>query len=116
MLDRILLTNVVVEALVGVHEHERQAKRPLVVDLELACDLDPAATNDDLTLTVDYSALTTRVRERCAVSSYRLIEALAADIVRACFEDARVEGVKVTLRKPGAVPGADVAISLERRR
>ena len=117
MSDRIVLTDVEVEALVGVHEHERSAKRPLLVDLELACDLASAAESDRLEGAVDYAAVVATVRQRCAASSHRLIEALADDVARACFTDPRVEAVKVTLKKPGAVPGVGgIAVVLERRR
>jgi dihydroneopterin aldolase len=115
--DRILLDAIEVEALIGVHEWERRAKRPLVVDLELACDLADAAATDRLETTVDYFELTRRVKEACAASTYRLVEALAGEIARICLAEARVAAVKVTVRKPGAVEGVGgVAVVLERRR
>lgn len=115
MPDSIVLRDVAVEALVGVFEWERHAKRPLRIDLELRCDLAAAAASDRLEDTVDYFALTARVREACAASSYRLIEALAGEIARICLAEPRVTGVSVTVRKPGAVEGVgDVAVVLVR--
>ena len=115
--DRIVLAGVDVEALIGVHEWERGAKRPLRVDLELVCDLAEAAATDRLECTVDYFELTRRVKDLCASSSYRLIEALAGEIARTCLASPRVLAVKVTVRKPGAVEGVgDVAVVLERSR
>jgi 7,8-dihydroneopterin aldolase/epimerase/oxygenase len=117
MTDRIALRDVAVEALVGVHEWERVARRPLTVDIELACDLSAAARSDRLEDTVDYSALVRIVRERCAASSYRLIEALAGDIARACLDAPHVSAAKVTVHKAGAVPDVgDVAVVVERAR
>jgi dihydroneopterin aldolase len=98
--DRILLSDVAVEAIVGVHEHERHERRRLLVDLELVCEIADAV----------------QVRARCAETSYFLIEALAGEIARVCLTSPRVESVKVTLRKPGAVEGASVAVALERHR
>ena len=115
--DRIVLEGVDVEALIGVHEWERGAKRPLRVDLELVCDLAEAAATDRLECTVDYFDLTRRVKELCATSRFRLIEALAGEIARTCLESPRVRAVKVTVRKPGAVEGVGgVAVVLERGR
>jgi dihydroneopterin aldolase len=115
--DRIVLEGVDVEALIGVHEWERGAKRPLRIDLELVCDLAEAAATDRLESTVDYFELTRRVKDVCAKSSYRLVEALAGEIARTCLESARVRAVKVTVRKPGAVEGVGgVAVVLERGR
>jgi len=115
--DRILLEGIEVEALIGVHEWERHAKRPLRVDLELACDLADAAATDRLECTVDYFELTRRVKEASAASSYRLVEALAGEIARICLVEPHVRSVKVTVRKPGAVDGvAGVAVVLDRRR
>ena len=115
--DRILLEGIEVEALIGVHEWERRAKRPLSVDLELVCDLADAVATDRLDATVDYFELTRRVKELCAASSFRLIEALAGEIARTCLASPRVRGVTVTVRKPGAVDGVGgVAVVLERSR
>jgi dihydroneopterin aldolase len=115
--DRIVLHGIEVEALIGVHEHERLARRPLVVDLDLLCDLHAASRSDDVEDTVDYSALTSRVRERCRETSYRLIEALAGDLADLCLDEPRVRTAIVTVHKHGAVAGvADVAVSLERSR
>ena len=117
MPDRVVLRAVAVEALIGCFEWERQAKRPLLVDLDLACDLRDAAASDRLEDTVDYFGLTKRVRELCAASSFRLIEALAGEIARVCLADPRVLGATVTVRKPGAVEGVgDIAVVLERAR
>jgi dihydroneopterin aldolase len=115
--DRIVLRGIDAEALVGVFEWERAAKRPLSIDLELACDLAAAAASDRLEDTVDYGALAGRVRERCAASSYRLIEALAGDIAATCLEDVRVKTARVTVRKPGAIAGVgEISVVLERTR
>ena len=117
MPDRIVLRDVEVEALIGVFEHERHARRPLRIDLELACDLAPAAASDDLADTVDYFGLTARVRARCAETSYHLIESLAGDIARVCLAERHVTAVTVTVHKPGAVVGTgDVAVVVERSR
>ena len=117
MPDRIVLRGIAVEALIGCFDWERTAKRPLLVDLEIACDLSDASSSDRLEDTVDYFGLTQRVREVCAASSYRLIEALAGEIARLCLAAPRVLAVTVTVRKPGALEGvADVAVVLERAR
>jgi len=113
----VLLEAIEVEALIGVHEWERTAKRPLLVDLALTCDLSDAATSDRLEDTVDYADVVRRVREVCAASSRRLVEALAGDIARVCLGSPHVRGVTVTVRKPGAVPGVGgIAVVLERSR
>ena len=117
MPDRIVLRGVAVEALIGVFEHERHARRPLSIDLELSCDLAPAAASDDLADTVDYFGLAARIRARCAETSYRLIEALAGDVARVCLAEPRVAAVTVTIHKPDSVPGVgDVAVVIERIR
>jgi dihydroneopterin aldolase len=114
--DRILLSDVAVEAIVGVHEHERHERRRLLVDLELVCEIADAVASDKLEDTVDYAAVVEQVRARCAETSYFLIEALAGEIARVCLTAPRVDSVKVTLKKPGAVEGASVAVALERHR
>lgn len=117
MADRIVLEGIEVEALIGVFEHERHAKRPLLVDLDLTCDITRAAVTDNVEDTIDYFTLTNCVREHCARSSYRLIEALAADIARICLASPRVSRAVVKVRKPGAVAGvSSIAVVIERSR
>lgn len=103
----------------GVLAHERRDGQLFCVDLDLAVDLRAAAEGDDLSRTVDYGALATRVRDAVARDPVGLIETLADRLARLVLADPSVSWVRVTVHKPHApvpVPVHDVAVTIERSR
>lgn len=103
----------------GVLESEREAGQTFRVDLELYLDLSVAAATDDLTKTVDYSAVAQRVHDVIVGEPFNLIEALAERIATVCLEHARINQVCITVHKPQApiaVPFDDVTVSICRGR
>ena len=120
MTDRIVLTNLQVEGVGGVHDWERQAPQPWEVDLELVLDLAPAGTTDDLARTIDYGPVARLVKAIVEDRGYQLLEALAeaiaGDVLTAY---PTVDEVVVRVRKPAvqlAVPVDHAAIEITRRR
>ncbi len=108
MSDRIELRGMRFMGRHGVLLEERMEPQPFEVDVDMEADLTAAAATDDLTATVDYSAVFEQARTRVEDDSFRLIEALAgavADDVLAAHQ--RVAAVTVRVRKPSApLPGA----------
>ncbi len=115
--DRIHIHDLRLGCVLGVHEHERKAKREVIVHLTLETDLARAGTTDDLADTVDYDALVARVTRYVEGSEFHLLERLAEGVATACLVEARVERVQVTIEKPGAVPAARcAAVEIARER
>lgn len=120
MTDRIVLTNLQVDGVGGVHDWERAAPQPWEVDVELVLDLATAGRNDDLARTVDYGPVARLVQAVIEERGYQLIEAFAEAIahdVLAAYPV--VDAVTVRVRKPGvqlAVPVDHAAVEITRRR
>jgi dihydroneopterin aldolase len=91
----------------GVTLDERMEPQPFEVDVLMWARLDAAVRSDDLTDTVDYSAVFSVVADVVQGRSFRLIEALAGAIIEAVLElQPLVESVEVHVRKPQApLPG-----------
>lgn len=101
--DQILLEGMVFYGYHGVHEEERQLGQRFVVDLEAACDLQPAAVSDDLALTVSYSDLFRITKTIVEGPPRALIESVAGTIAAAILEQvSAITEVTVTVRKPEA--------------
>lgn len=87
----------------GVHgalPEERTRSQPFSVDLDVWFDAGPAADSDALEDTVDYGALCATVADTVARRSFRLLEALAAEVAdRVLAGDPRIQGVAATVRK-----------------
>ncbi len=101
MSDEVFLEAVRFYAYHGVNSEERVQGQRFVVDIRLATDLRAAGVTDDLTLTVNYSAVYKRVKAIVEGPPRDLIEALAEDIASALLADfATSTAVTVTVRKP----------------
>ena len=126
-MDFIRFRKLQLSVYLGVYAKEQLMPRPVVADIELGLDLSRAAASDALSDTVDYDALSRAIRSVCSADAtpigcdpmrYALVESLASDIVDICIAfDARIESVRVTVGKPGAIIGSEtVEIELFRRR
>ncbi len=117
MLDRICIAGLRVRGNHGVFPEERATGQDFVVDALLWLDTAPAAASDDLSLTADYAALTSRLAEIVAGPPVALIETLAGQLVAACLADPVVREAEITVHKPQAPVSADLAdISVTIRR
>lgn len=117
--DRITLRGLEVHAHHGVFEHERRDGQRFVVDLVVGTDLTAAAREDDLSNSVDYGGLASRVHDAAASEPLNLIESLAQRIADVVLDAGPVDWVEVTVHKPEApipVTFADVAVTIERSR
>ena len=118
-LDRIDLTGIGGWGYHGVHDDERENGQRFVVDVSLGLNLGPAASADDLGLTVDYGDLAEEVHEAIAVEPLQLIESVAQRVMDLCMGYPPVLWASVTVHKPMApiqVPFADVSVTIERRK
>lgn len=115
-MDKIFLSALSVECIVGIWEWERRVKQTVVIDLEMAADIRRAAASDAIEDTVDYKKVSKRVQSFVGESQFQLVETLTERIARTVVTEFGVTWVKVRLNKQGAIRGArDVGIEIERR-
>jgi dihydroneopterin aldolase len=117
--DRISLAGLRAFGRHGVLAMERADGQEFIVDAVLWLDTAGAAAADDLSLTVDYGALTSRLAEIVSGEPVALIETLAERLAAACLEDRRVSQVDVTVHKPEAPVSVrldDVSVTIRRCR
>jgi 7,8-dihydroneopterin aldolase/epimerase/oxygenase len=117
MTDRIQLRGLTIRGHHGVLEHERRDGQDFVVDVTVWIDLDTAAASDDLSDTVDYGELASRVADIVGGPAKNLIETVAADVAEDVMRDQRVHAVEVVVHKPQApIPLAFNDVSVVARR
>ena len=115
--DLVIIRNLRVWTLVGIHPHERERRQEVCVDAWIATDTRPAAAGDDLSLTIDYSKVAEAFREHAAEATDLLIETLAENLARLVLEGFQARALRLSVRKLGAIPGVDsVGITIERTR
>jgi 7,8-dihydroneopterin aldolase/epimerase/oxygenase len=116
-MDRVLIRGLEVQAVIGVHGWERLAPRPLRLDLDLGTDIRAAAASDHLRDAVDYHAVCEAITAFARGTQPQLLEAFAERLARLLFERYPLLWLRLTLHKPGAVPGTQsVGVEIERRR
>jgi dihydroneopterin aldolase/D-erythro-7,8-dihydroneopterin triphosphate epimerase len=115
MSDKILISDLLIRCVIGVHDWERKDKQDVLINIELDADLSAAGASDDFQDAVDYRAITKKVIELVQGSSFYLVEALAEAITGICLEDDRVRRARVRVEKPGALRFArSVGVEVDR--
>jgi dihydroneopterin aldolase len=115
-MDKIFLSALTVECIVGIWDWERRVKQKVILDLEMATDIRRAAASDRIEDTIDYKKVAKRLLAFVGESQFNLVETLAEQIARVIVTEFGVSWVKVRLNKQGAIRGArDVGIEIERR-
>ncbi len=114
-MDIIFLHHLTVDTVIGVWEWERRIRQTLILDLDLGVDTRRAGETDDLAYTVDYKAVTDRVREFARAADFKLIEALAEHIAGIVLKEFPVRWVRVRINKQGIVRHVrDLGVIIER--
>jgi len=114
-MDKVFIEGLEIEALIGIYDWERRIRQPLRFDIEMAFDNRRPAATDDIRDTLDYKAISKRLIEFVAASSYGLVETLAEHCASLILSEFDVSHVRIKLSKPGAVRGASaVGVIIER--
>jgi FolB domain-containing protein len=116
-MDKVLIQDLHVQAILGVNDWERETLRDICINVTLYTDTHPAARSDDIVDCVDYSQVAKDIRALVQAAHRYTIEALAQDIASLCLNQPGVKKVTVRVEKPAAVPGVrSVGVEIERRR
>ena len=114
-MDKIFLTELKVDTIIGIWEWERKIRQTVIIDLEMSADIAKAAATDSVEDTLNYKSVAKRIQAFVGDSSFQLVETLAERIAGIIREEFGVQWVKVRVNKPGAIRGSkDVGILIER--
>ena len=114
-MDRIFLTGLTTDCIIGIWDWERRVKQKVVVDLEMGADIRRAAASDAIEDTLDYKKVAKRLLQFVSESQFQLVETLTERIAQIVVTEFGVPWVRVRLNKQGAIRGSrDVGILIER--
>ena len=105
-MDCIFIEALKVDTIIGVYDWERTLHQSLSLDLEMSTDIRPAAASDDVSLTLDYAAISQRIQHFADEHQFALIETFAEKLIEILRDEFPITQVKLTVRKPGAVAAA----------
>ncbi|MGZ5049509.1 MAG: dihydroneopterin aldolase [Methylobacter sp.] len=114
-MDIIFLGGLKIDTIIGIYDWERVTKQTVILDIEMAFDIQKAAETDDIQYTLDYKTVSRRIVSFVESSQFFLVEKLISEIADLIRNEFNVSWVKITLNKKGAISGAsDVGIIIER--
>jgi FolB domain-containing protein len=116
-LDKLHIRDLMLRCIIGLNDWEREKKQDVLINIVLYADLSIACQSDRIEDTVDYKAIKQKVVDMVESSSYMLVERLAQKIADICLENPRIQRVKVTIDKTGALRFArSVGVEIMRER
>jgi 7,8-dihydroneopterin aldolase/epimerase/oxygenase len=116
-MDAIVIRELRVEALIGIHRRERHVVQTLSIDLEIGIPGTAVFSSDKVADTIDYEQVTLRIKALAASGHFRLVETFAERVASLVMADFGAPWVKVSAAKIGILPNAKfVGVSIERRK
>jgi dihydroneopterin aldolase len=116
-MDRVFIEDLRIETTIGIYDWEKKIRQMVALDIEMAFDNTRPAGSDRIEDTLDYKAVSKRLKAFVGESKFELVETLAercAEIIRGEFG---VEWLRLKLSKPGAVTDSKaVGVIIERGR
>ena len=115
-MDKIFVGGLRVDAMIGIYPEERISSRPVEIDLEIGLPGDRVFRSGDVADTIDYAAVSDRIRSELARVRYGLLEQMSQAIAGIVLDEFGAPWVRVTIVKPGVLgSGIRVGVSIERR-
>jgi dihydroneopterin aldolase len=110
---RIFLRNYVVDANIGIHEHEKRGAQRLALNVDLYVSLSMSTPrHDKLHEVVDYDFVRLTIKHRIEQGHINLQETLVDDLARAMLAHPAVRAVRVSSEKPDVYDDVD-AVGIE---
>ena len=116
-MDAIIIRDLRVEALIGIHRRERHVKQTLTIDLEIGIPGDAVFSSDKVADTIDYEQVTIRIKALAESQHFRLVETFAERVASILLGDFGAPWARVSVAKVGILANAKfVGVSIERRK
>ena len=114
-MDSILVRDLRVEVLIGIHKRERYVPQTVSIDLDIGLPGTTVFASDKVADTIDYEQVALKIKALAASGHFRLVETLADRIAKLLTEEFKAPWVKVSVAKIGILPNAKfVGVLIER--
>lgn len=95
----IKIKNLEIACNIGVYDWERDYIRNIIINIDIGCASDNSCFSDNINDTIDYETIYKNVKNIIASKKYKLIEALASDILNMILTFDKVNYAKVEIDK-----------------
>ena len=112
---KILIKSLVLNASIGIHEFEKKKKQKISISLEIDAKDNISYVNHKIENFVSYEFIVKDIKKLINKGHVELLETLGENIFEICFNDSRIQKVKVKLEKLEVFSEADsVGIEVQR--
>jgi dihydroneopterin aldolase len=116
-MDSILIRDLRVEVLIGIHRREKHVPQTVSIDLDIGIPSEAVFKSDKVADTIDYEQVALKIKALGASQHFKLVETFADRIARVLLDDFGAPWVRVSAAKIGILPNAKfVGVSIERKR
>lgn len=116
-LYRILVRDLVLKCLIGIHAHELLAPQRVRINVDMSVLEQAGPLCDDIANVVSYEDVIDGIKAMLAEGHINLVETLAEKIAELCLTDERVETARIRVEKLDVyAEAASVGIEIERGR
>lgn len=114
-MDTIFIRGLRVDTIIGIYDWERRVHQSIVLDIEMATDIRPAAASKNVSDTLDYHAIALRLTAFIQDEQFLLLETLAERCAELLQREFSIAWLQLCVTKPTAVPSAQgVGVKIER--
>ncbi len=106
VMDKVFISQLHVDTIIGVYDFEKETKQSLYFDIEMLCDIKPAAKTDDIALALDYAKVSERVIAHTTAQPVELLETLVEQLAAIILTEFATTQVTIRVSKPAAVAQA----------
>ena len=114
-MDKIILTDLRINAVIGIWDWEKRNPQTISINLEMQTDTKKASLSDSIEDALDYKAVSKRVKQFVQANQFNLIETLAENVAKIILEEFDVQWLKLRISKPYAIRNSkSVGVCIER--
>jgi len=117
VMDKVFISQLHVDTIIGVYDFEKETKQSLYFDIEMLCDIKPAAQSDNINLALDYAQVSERVIAHTTAKPVELLETLVEQLAAIILAEFNTSEVTIKVSKPAAVTQAQtVGVQITRKK
>jgi 7,8-dihydroneopterin aldolase/epimerase/oxygenase len=114
-MDTIFISELKLDALVGIYAWEHEVPQTIQLDLELAIDASLCAQSGKIADTVDYAKVVGRVADIVAARHFTLLEKLAEELATVIVREFGTPWVRISIAKLAPLRGVKkLGVTIER--
>lgn len=98
-LYKILIEDLTLNALIGIHDYEQKKKQKISISIEIQAKEKFVESEDNIENVVSYEHIVNNIKLLVNSGHTGLLETLAEEIFQICFKDMRVLNAKVNIKK-----------------